>query len=220
MARAFGTPGNAIHRTAQLQETHLQTLLDAVELFCGCTGHEIKTKKSHVLLLMWLSDETQGAIECQTSLNKVLTLRRWKTSHIRWTPCRGNIEYFPIAMASEEKRHLGHFQDGYGSSKVALKTLTRDILGKAGRIARSRALTNPAQYLCRAVLYSSAAYKLRFINISTEDIDVVETGVKKLMRRTSSVHMSVPDLLKYGTRGGMKWERWRDKVNIERVWVI
>jgi hypothetical protein len=29
--------------------------------------------------------------------------------------------------------------------------------------------------------------------------------------------MSVPDLLKYGTRGGMKWERWRDKVNIERL---
>jgi hypothetical protein len=29
--------------------------------------------------------------------------------------------------------------------------------------------------------------------------------------------MSVPDLLKYGTRGGIKWERWRDKVNIERL---
>jgi hypothetical protein len=37
------------------------------------------------------------------------------------------------------------------------------------------------------------------------------------MCSTSSVHMSVPDLLKYGTRGGMKWERWRDKVNIERL---
>ena len=55
------------------------------------------------------------------------------------------------------------------------------------------------------------------MNISTEDIDEVETGVKKLMCNTSSVHMSVPDLLKYGTRGGMKWERWRDKVNIERL---
>jgi hypothetical protein len=29
--------------------------------------------------------------------------------------------------------------------------------------------------------------------------------------------MSVPDLLKYGTRGGMNRERWPDKVNIERL---
>jgi hypothetical protein len=29
--------------------------------------------------------------------------------------------------------------------------------------------------------------------------------------------MSVPDALKYGTRGGMNWEPWPDKVNIQRL---
>ena len=67
------------------------------------------------------------------------------------------------------------------------------------------------------ILYSAAVYKLRFMNISTADIAEVEQGVKNLMCKTSSVHTSVPDLLKYGTRGGMKWERWPDKVNIERL---
>ena len=80
LARAFSSPGNAIRVLARTQATHLQTLLDAVELFCGCTGHEIKTKKSHVLILMWLLDETKGAIECASSLSTVLTLRRWQAS--------------------------------------------------------------------------------------------------------------------------------------------
>jgi hypothetical protein len=29
--------------------------------------------------------------------------------------------------------------------------------------------------------------------------------------------MSVPDALKYGTRGGIKWEPWPDKVNVQRL---
>ena len=145
LARAFGAPGNTIRKLATAQATHLQTLLNAVELFCGCTGHEIKTKKSHVLLLMWLSDMTQGAVECKSSLNMTLTLQRWQTSHVRWQPSLGPVEHLPVAMASDEKRHLGNFQNGYGSSKAALKKLKHDILNKTNRMTRCRALTIPAQ---------------------------------------------------------------------------
>jgi hypothetical protein len=60
-------------------------------------------------------------------------------------------------------------------------------------------------------------HKLGSTNISTADIAGVEQGVKKIMCSTSSAHMGVPDLLKYGTRGGMEWERWPDKINIERL---
>jgi hypothetical protein len=44
---------------------------------------------------------------------------------------RSPCEYVPIAMASEEKRHLGHFQNGYGRSDIALKTITQDTLSRA-----------------------------------------------------------------------------------------
>jgi hypothetical protein len=36
----------------------MQTLVDGVELFCGLTGHKIKTKEPHALILCWLGDET------------------------------------------------------------------------------------------------------------------------------------------------------------------
>ena len=87
----------------------------------------------------------------------------------------GPEEAFPLAMPSAEKRHLGHFQDAYGNSTTALKALTHDTLSRASRIARSRALPAPAQYLCRAVLYNAAAYKLRFMNVPSADIARVES---------------------------------------------
>jgi hypothetical protein len=51
MARSFNGTGGAIRTLARQQASHLQGLLDGVELFCGCTGHGIKTKTSHVLIL-------------------------------------------------------------------------------------------------------------------------------------------------------------------------
>ena len=217
MARSFNGTGGAIRTLARQQASHLQGLLDGVELFCGCTGHEIKTKKSHVLILMWLVDTTGGAVEWPTALASALVIRRWLPSNTRWEPVLGPEEAFPLAMPSAEKRHLGHFQDAYGNSTTALKALTHDTLSRASRIARSRALPAPAQYLCRAVLYNAAAYKLRFMNVPSADIARVESGVKRLLCNTSHVHMSVPDALKYGTRGGMNWEPWPDKVNIQRL---
>jgi hypothetical protein len=68
-------------------------------------------------------------------------------------------------MPSAKKRHLGHFQDAHGNSTKALKALTHDTLSCTSRIARSRTLPAPAQYLCRAVLYNAAAYTLRFMNV-------------------------------------------------------
>ena len=55
MKRAFsGGTGNVIRTTVQYKLRSMQHLIDSVELFCGCTGHEIKTKKSHILILEWI----------------------------------------------------------------------------------------------------------------------------------------------------------------------
>ena len=56
LSRSFGATGAAIAKVVKTKASHMQTLVDGVELFCGLTGHEIKTKKSHALILCWLDD--------------------------------------------------------------------------------------------------------------------------------------------------------------------
>jgi hypothetical protein len=55
------------------------------------------------------------------------------------------------------------------------------------------------------------------MNTSAKDIARVEAPVKKLLCERSEVHMSIPDSLKYGLRGGMGWETWGEKVNGMRI---
>jgi hypothetical protein len=129
MARSFNGTGGAIRTLARQQASHLQGLLDGVELFCGCTGHEMKTNKSHVLILMWLVDTTGGAVEWPTALASALVMRRWLPSNTRWEPVLGPEEAFPLAMPSAEKRHLRHFQDAYGNSIKALNPFASTNFG-------------------------------------------------------------------------------------------
>ena len=218
MKRAFaGGTGNVIRTTVQYKLRSMQRLIDSVELFCGCTGHEIKTKKSHILILEWIMDSHGEAIEWTKAMRGTLKLRRWQSADERWTPELGPEEDFPIAKPSDEIRHLGHHQDAFGKSQQQLNTLVREVLSKTNRIARKHIKTIPARYLCQAVIFESAAYRLRFMNVSAADVAAVEAGVKKLMSTRSGVHNSVPDDLKYGTRGGMAWEPWGDKINIRRL---
>ena len=218
MKRAFsGGTGNVIRTTIQYKLRSMQHLIDSVELFCGCTGHEIKTKKSHILILEWIMGETNEAIEWTKVLRGALKIRRWRPTENKWTPELGPEEDFPVAMPSDEKRHLGHYQDAYGGSNEQKKTLKHEVLSKTNRISLKHINVLPTRYICQAVIFEMAAYKLRFMNVSARDIADVEAGVKALMTRRSGVHSSVPDDLKYGTRGGMAWEPWGDKINIRRL---
>ena len=146
-----------------------------------------------------------------------LILKIFEQTKNKWIPELGPEEDFPVAMPSDEKRHLGHYQDAYGGSNEQKKTLKHEVLSKTNRISLKHINVLPTRYICQAVIFEMAAYKLRFMNVSARDIADVEAGVKALMTRRSGVHSSVPDDLKYGTRGGMAWEPWGDKINIRRL---
>ena len=123
----------------------------------------------------------------------------------------------PLANPLSEERHLGHFQNGYGESGAQLEALVADTTAKTNRLPYKRLQTVANKYIANTVLLGGAAYRLRFMNTSAKDIARVAAPVKKLLCERSGVHMSVPDSLKYGLRGGMGWVTWGDKVNCMRV---
>jgi hypothetical protein len=51
----------------------------------------------------------------------------WRKSDVLWQPERGPEKALPLASPLTEKRHLGHFQNGYGEYKEQLKTLATDV---------------------------------------------------------------------------------------------
>ena len=62
----------------------IQAIADATERYCGFTGHEIRTNKSAVQMMLWLETKTGEKLVPKSELPR-LYLRRWQPGKLPWT---------------------------------------------------------------------------------------------------------------------------------------
>ena len=123
MQRAVGAIRGLVNREGiESAIAGIQALADATERYCGFTGHEIRTNKSAVQMMLWLETKTGEKLLPKAELPR-LFLRRWKPGKVPWSVELGEPELFPVKGPKDELRHLGHTETYLGRAPRAKKLL-------------------------------------------------------------------------------------------------
>ena len=199
----------------------IQQIADATERYCGFTGHEIRVDKSALQMLLYVQT-AQGATLVPKEQLPTLYLRRWQsaTTQHTWGVQLGPATAFPLFGPHDELRHLGHTESAMGTAPIA-KKLALASTRQAARIMNMKRLqSSGAKYIAEAVIRARAQYRLIYLNATIAEIDQHQASISRMLCKAAHAPHNLPNLLKYGSRGGMHWDKWSDVVNIERLLII
>ena len=110
-------------------------------------------------------------------------------------------------------------QNGLGECDKMVNDLRDEMNDAAEIIKRKRMLLAGAIYLSNVVLMPRALYRLKLSNATDEQIDRIQSGLRRTIASKAHITAANSSIL-FGGYMGCGWKRWKDEVGIERLKIV
>ena len=125
-------------------------------------------------------------------------------------------EFFELVDLDVEWRYLGMIQNGHGDVDNMVKCLKDEMWDSAEVLRRKKISVAGAVYLVNTVLLPRALYRLKLSSASDEQIDQIQSALRKTIASKAHITAANSSIL-FGGYMGCGWKRWKDEVGIERL---
>jgi hypothetical protein len=130
-------------------------------------------------------------------------------------------ENFELVDLDVEWRYLvpGMIQNGHGDVDNMVKCLKDEMWDSAEVLRRKKNSVAGAVYLVNTVLLPRALYRLKLSSASDEQIDQIQSALRKTIASKAHITAASSSIL-FGGYMGCGWKKWNDEVGIERLKIV